>query len=232
MIECSALNRLRGTGVIKHFGTLRIEEIKICKITVPKIEVEVKLVWNHIYGLYLALVFGLLAMNVWVGLAVLVAYLVGESKGWGEWIGALTRWESKDEKWLEKQYKDNEGVGFPYVHQIANCVIKEQVEGTLEEKLKQYNKYATLALTLRGMYWWSLVYGVIAWFGLINLYEYAAIIAILGIGFPIACEIGKMITSNGKIWIINYSRGWENQELVYGFIQGIALWYVIFKNLI
>ncbi len=229
MIECSALNRLRGTGVIKYFGTIRVDEIKLWKITVPKIEVEVKLVWNHVYGLYLALVFGLLAMNVWAGLAVLVAYLVGESKGWGEWIGALTRWESKDEKWLEKQYKDNEGVGFPYVHQIANCVIKEQVEGTLEEKLKQYNKYARLALTLRGMYWWSLVYGVIAWFGLINLYEYAAIVAILGIGFPIACEIGKMITSNGKIWKIEWSQGWENQELVYGLMQGMCLWYVILK---
>ena len=232
MIECGVLNRLRGTGVIKHFGMLRVDEIKVWKLTIPKIEVEVKLVWNHIYGLYLALVFGLLVMNVWAGLAVLAAYLVGESKGWGEWVGALTRWEGKDEEWLNKQYKDNEGVGFPYVHQMANFVIKERVEGTLEEKLKQYNKYARLALTLRGVYWWSLVYGVIAWFGLINLYEYAAIVAILGMGFPIACEIGKMITSNGKIWIINYSRGWENQELVYGFIQGIALWYVIFKNLI
>ena len=229
MIECSVLNRLRGTGVIKHFGTLRVGEIKLWKFVTPKVEVNVNLVWNHVYGMYLGLIVGLLTMNVYAGLAVLVAYLVGESKGWGEWVGALTRWETKDEKWLQQQYKDNEGVGFPYIHQIANAVVKEQVEGTLEEKLKQYNKYATLALTLRGVYWWSLVYGVIAWFGLINLYEYAAIVAILGIGFPIACEIGKMITSNGKIWIINYSRGWENQELVYGLIQGMCLWYVILK---
>ena len=229
MIECILLNRLRGTGVIKHFGTIKVDEIKLWKLTIPKIEVEVKLVWNHVYALYLALIVGLLTMNAWAGLAVLIAYLVGESKGWGEWVGALTRWESKDEKWLEKQYKDNEGVGFPYIHQIANVVVKERIEGTLEEKLKQYNKYARLALTLRGVYWWSLVYGVIAWFGLINLYEYVTIVAILGIGFPIACETGKMITSSGKIWIINYSRGWENQELVYGLFQGMCLWYVILK---
>ena len=57
MIECGILNRLRGTGVIKHFGTLNLGEKKV----------EVKLVWNHIYGLYLALVLGLLAMNVWAG---------------------------------------------------------------------------------------------------------------------------------------------------------------------
>ena len=93
MIECGILNRLRGTGVIKHFGTLNLGEKKV----------EVKLVWNHIYGLYLALVLGLLAMNVWAGLAVLVAYLVGESKGWGEWVGALTRWETKDEELLQRQ---------------------------------------------------------------------------------------------------------------------------------
>ena len=29
MIECGILNRLRGTGVIKHFGTLRVGEIKL-----------------------------------------------------------------------------------------------------------------------------------------------------------------------------------------------------------
>ena len=219
MIECGILNRLRGTGLIKHFGTLHI----------GKYSIEIKLVWNHIYGLYFALIFGFLTGSFWIGVLTFVAYLVGEAKGWGEWVGALTRWESKDEKWLEKQYKDNEGVGFPYIHQIANSIVKEQIEGTLEAKLKQYHRYATLALTLRGVYWWSLVYGVIAWFGLINLYEYAVIVAILGIGFPIACEIGKMITSNGRIWKIEWSQGWENQELVYGLIQGMCLWYVILK---
>jgi hypothetical protein len=93
MIECGLLNRLRGTGVLKHFGTIRIGEMKIWKLTIPKIEFEINLVWNHIYGLYLALIVGLLSMNVYAGLLTLVAYLIGESKGWGELVGALTRWE-------------------------------------------------------------------------------------------------------------------------------------------
>ena len=33
MIE-AILNRLRGTGVIKHFGTLRVDETKIWKLTI------------------------------------------------------------------------------------------------------------------------------------------------------------------------------------------------------
>ena len=232
MIECGILNRLRGTGVIKHFGTLRVEEIKIWKLTIPKIEVEVKLVWNHVYGLYLALVFGLLAMNVLAGLALLAAYLVGESKGWGEWVGALTRWETKDEEWLQRQYKDNEGVGFPYIHQIANIIVKEQIEGTLEEKLKQYHRYAALALTLRGMFWWGLVYGTASIFGIVSVLEAVTITVALGIGFPVACWLGKKMDFSRKYGILHLSRGWENQELVYGVMQGIALWYVVLVNVV
>ena len=227
MIECGLLNRLRGTGVIKHFGTLRVDEMKIWKLTLPKIEVEVKLVWNHVYGLYLALIIGLPSMNILAGLAVLVAYLVGESKGWGEWVGALTRWETKDEEWLQQQYKDNEGVGFPYIHQIANIIVKEQIEGTLEERLKQYHKYARLALTLRGMFWWGLVYGTASMFGIVSVLTAVVITVALGIGFPVACELGKRWNFNKKFGILSFSRGWENQEVIYGLMQGLVLWLVV-----
>ena len=230
MIECSVLNRLRGTGVIKHFGIIRVDEIKLWKFTIPKIEVNVNLVWNHIYALYLALIVGLLTMNAWAGLLILIAYLVGESKGWGEWVGTLTSSKELTQADLLRNYKDNEGRGFPYIHKIANLIAPEiSACDDLEAKTIQYLKYARVALTLRGIYWWGLVYGVVAWFGLINAYEYIAIVTVLGIGFPIACEIGKMITRNGKIWKIEWSQGWENQELVYGLIQGMCLWYVILK---
>ena len=227
MIECGILNRLRGTGVLKHFGTLRVDEMKIWKLAIPKIEVEVKLVWNHVYGLYLALVFGLLAMNVWAGLAVLVAYLVGESKGWGEWVGALTRWETKDEEWLQRQYDDEEGWGLPFIHNIANFVFKEKIEGTLEERLIQYNKYAITALTVRGMLWWGLVYGVMALFGVVSVWSAIVATVLLGIGFPVACWLGKNWKYTNKIGVLEFRRGWENQEIIYGLIQGLVLWVVV-----
>lgn len=66
--------------------------------------------------------------------------------------------------------------------------------------------------------------GLISWhFGLISL-------VLVGLAFPLACWLGKLTNINGKIGIINYSRGWENQELVYGLIQGIALWYGVLVN--
>ena len=221
MIDCSILNRLRGTGVIKHFGTLRIFNK----------EIRISFVGNHLYGLWVALVLGIATMNAWIGLAVLIAYLIGEAKGWGEWVGSLTRPEPWDEQMLQHCYKDNEGKTFPFIYQISNFFIKEKIDGTFEEQCKQYRRHATLALVLRGLYWWLPVYLVLAIFQIITYQEAFAIATLLGIAFPIACEIGKRITFTKtydlKFIKLSFSQGWENQEVVYGLFQGIALWYTI-----
>ena len=220
-IESAILNRFRGTGVIKHFGTLKIFNK----------ELEVKFVGNHLYGLWIALVLGIATMNAWLGLVVLVAYLIGEAKGWGEWVGSLTRHEPWDEQMLQHNYQDKEGKTFPFIHQIANSIIPEKIEGTFESRVEQYKNYATLALFIRGFYWWGMVYFTLAIFGIIS-YEVAMMISLLlGMAFPIACEIGKRITFTRtydlKFIKLSFSQGWENQEVVYGIFQGIALWYTI-----
>lgn len=221
LVLTGVLNRLRGTGLIKYFGTLNV----------GKYNIEIKLVWNHIYGLYFALIFGYLTASIGVGVVTLVAYLVGESKGWGEWVGALTRWELKDEKWLEEQYLDKEGKTFPFIHQIANYVVPEKIDGTLEQKLKQYNIYAILATTLRGTYWFlpmtlvAIFTGLISWyFGLISL-------VLVGLAFPLACWLGRITNINGKIGIVNYSRGWENQEVYYGVFHGVWTLSIIVSSI-
>ncbi len=217
----AVLNRLRGTGVIKHFGTLKIFNK----------EISISFNGNHLYGLWIALVLGIVTMNAWLGLAVFVAYLIGEAKGWGEWVGSLTRHEPWDEQMLQHCYKDNEGKTFPFIYQISNFFIKEKIDGTFEEQCKQYRKHATLAITLRGFYWWLPVYLVLALFNVITFAEAFAIASLLGIAFPIACEIGKRIkftkTYDLKFIKLSFSQGWENQEVIYGMFQGIALWYTI-----
>lgn len=215
------LNRLRGTGVIKHFGTLKIMNK----------EIRISFVGNHLYGLWLALVLGIATMNAWLGLSILVAYLIGEAKGWGEWVGSLTRHEPWDEQMLQHNYKDDEGKTFPFIYQISNFFIKEKIDGTFEEQCKQYRRHATLALMLRGIYWWLPVYLVLATFGVISFAEAFAIATLLGIAFPIAAEIGRRITFTKtydlKFIKLSFSQGWENQEVVYGLFQGVALWYTI-----
>ena len=217
MIE-AILNRLRGTGTIIDFGYIK--------------NVHVTFNGNHLYGLYLAIVLGLLSMNLYAGLAVLIAYIVGESKGWGKWVGSLSRVEPWTEKHLVDDYADAEGKTFPFIHQIANSVCKEQIDGTFEQKCKQYKKYATLALALRGFYWWLPMYLVLAAFGVISWY--VAVIAGVGLGlmFPIAAELGRRWKFERvydlKFIKLSFSRGWENQEVVYGAMQGLVLWAVLY----
>ena len=219
-ILAGILNRLRGTGVLKHFGTLHMGSKNI----------EIKLVWNHVYGLYFGLIFGYISGSFLIGFLTLIAYLIGESKGWGEWVGALTTTDVKDEEWLQKQYKDNEGIGFPFIHQIANWLEPEQIEGTLEERLEQYNKYATVALMFRGIYWFLPMMVLFIITGLISWFIGLMLIILIGIGFPVACYLGKMINFNGSFGILKFNQGWENQEVVYGLFQGILIFILVVYN--
>ena len=221
MIECSVLNRLRGTGVIKHFGTLKVMNK----------EIEIKFVGNHLYGLWIALMLGIATMNAWLGISIFVAYLIGEAKGWGEWVGSLTRHEPWDEQMLQGNYKDDEGKTFPFIYQITNFFIKEKIDGTFKEQCKQYRRHATLALILRGMYWWLPVYLVLAAFGVISWHIAVMAGVGLGVAFPIAAEIGRhwkfTRTYDLKFIKLSFSQGWENQEVVYGAIQGAVMWSII-----
>ena len=215
------LNRLRGTGVIKHFGTFNIGSNKV----------SISFNGNHMYGLWIAIVIGTITTNIWLGLSVFIAYLIGESKGWGEWVGSLTRHEPWDDYMLQHCYNDDEGKTFPFIYQITNFFIKEKIDGTFEEQCKQYRKHATLALMLRGMYWWLPMYLIIAAFGVISWYM--AVIAGVGLGlmFPVAAELGRRWKFERvydlKFIKLSFSQGWENQEVVYGAMQGVVLWSVV-----
>lgn len=220
VLLCLISNRLRGTGVIKHFGTLNVGDKKV----------DIKLNGNILYGLVVSAIFTMIG-GIWMGLAIFVAYLIGEAKGWGEWVGSLSRIEPWTEKHIMDDYADAEGKTFPFIHQIANSICKEQIDGTFEQKCKQYKKYATLALALRGFYWWFPVYLVMAAFGVISWYVAVIAGVVLGLMFPLACEIGKRWKFERvydlKVIKLSFSPGWENQEVVYGIFQGIVIAIII-----
>ena len=67
----------------------------------------------------------------------------------GEWVGSFTRTEPWTEELLQRDYADNEGKTFPFVHQTVNFFVKEQTDGAFEQRAKQYRKYAPMALMLR-----------------------------------------------------------------------------------
>ena len=96
------LNRWRGTGDIFYISKFAITG-------------------TMIYALYIGLLFGLLT-TWYIGLLSLGLFLLGESFGWGKWVGALCYPENTN---LQKEYEDKEGYKFPFIHYLANFIIKE-----------------------------------------------------------------------------------------------------------
>ena len=166
-----------------------------------------------LYALYLMVVVTMLS-EWYYGLAFVVLFVAGESYAWGKWIGYLVDYEDEH----SPEYDSKVGKSFPYIHYIANAIVSERVN---------YKRYCQVALTLRGLVWFAPMYAVLWYAELINWIEVAVISIVLAVGFPIAAYAGRNWKLNKKFGILEFKRGWENQEVVYGLIQGVCLWYVI-----
>lgn len=183
------LNRWRGTGIIFY-----------------------KITGVQIYALYLGLLIGFLS-TYYYGLLAIALFLIGESFAWGKWVGYLV---SEDG---EKEYWNDNGKSFPFIHQIANYFIKEK---------EDYLNYCRLALTIRGFIWWTPLLALLGYIDLINWYQVALNSIILAIGFPIACELSKKWKFNYQAKYLMIDTNWEKQEITYGFIQFICITFSIF----
>lgn len=171
-----------------------------------------------LYALYLIIVISLVT-EWYYALAFGVLFVAGESYAWGKWIGFLVDYENKH----EPEYDSKVGKGFPYIHYIADALAPET---------RNYKLYCQIALAIRGLVWFAPMYALLGYAGLISFIEVVSISVVLAVGFPYACYIGRRWDYAYKFGVLEFKRGWENQEIAYGAIQGIALWYVVFKNLI
>ncbi len=167
-------------------------------------------------GWFIAMVFG----NPYVGFAVAVGYILGESFGWGEWVGTLSvhQKDIKREMYTMEEGKNN-GIAW-----LASKVFNPETN---------WINYCRVALSIRGLYWWLPVLAPLHFVGF-SPYCLALAVVILGVGFPIACEIGYRTS---KLFSINkpyfqMTGGWEHQEVAYGLIQdlvfiGLGVSYVL-----
>ena len=166
-----------------------------------------------LYALYLMVVVTMIS-EWYYGLAFVVLFVAGESYAWGKWIGYLVDYEDEH----SPEYDSKVGKSFPYIHYIANAIVSERVN---------YKRYCQVALALRGFVWFAPMYALLGYAGLIDWIEVIVISIVLAVGFPIAAYAGRNWDYNAKFGVLEFKRGWENQEVVYGLIQGVCLWYVI-----
>lgn len=196
MILEGVLNRWRGTG--KIIGPVS---------------------GTNIYTLYIAVVIGLLADSLSVALVASALFMLGESAGWGKWVG--TACYPNNSRDLEVAYKDKEGYGWPWIHWIANFFIKER---------EDFLAYCNLALFFRGVYWWLGVYATIVVAGVVNPVLGVISVVILGLCFPFACWLSDRFTMNYENRFICIKGAWETQEFYYGLMQGLVFWFNIIYN--
>lgn len=200
------LNRWRGTGAIVTVGKFR-------------------LIGNIIYALYIAGIVGCayaLTFGGWIstvyGLLGGILYILGESFAWGKWVGWLTNYDGVG----KPDYNNDDGRSFPYIHYIAQAVVKQE---------NDYTTYCEVALAIRGLFWWLPLLVLLGIIDLISWYQVAFSSIFLAVGFPVACYLGTLLKVEYKSKYLNLSQGWENQEVFYGLFHWIGIALVILLNM-
>lgn len=161
-----------------------------------------------------ALIFGI-TLNPIVAGAFLVAYVLGESFGWGKWLAAIPFWN--DKSFTQEMYnsgqvkasniplierKDGKNNG---IHLIANLISKET---------EDFRSYSWWALVIRGIFWWGPVLAALTATGAIHFVSAILGTIVLGFAFPILYQFSyKMFTEEY----------WGRGEMMYGFVQGLIL---------
>ena len=162
--------------------------------------------WSKIIGLLLALVVQIAFCNPYVAIAVGLGYIIGESFGWGEWIGTLTG--DRSIKQLNEEGANN-GIQW-----LASKVVSPT---------KDWLNYCRVALTIRGLYWWLPTLAPLYFVGF-SVESLAIAIILLSVGFPLACELGYRTSKMFEFNKYGFSvvGGWEHQEVWYGLMQDLV----------
>ncbi len=138
--------------------------------------------------------------NFYLAIICGLGYLVGESKGWGVWVGALVTHGS---------YTSEHEVKF--IERVARKIIKDPREHWLG--------YCRVCLFLRGLLWWLPVFVPLLF---ADVYTAPLLAIALAVGFPLACELGYRTKWTLRFRAFEASDAWGRQEVFYGAMQDAA----------
>ena len=136
--------------------------------------------------------------NFFVAIVCGLGYLLGEAKGWGVWIGALTSHGA------DKGERESRGIEW-----LAGRFIPRT----------RWLAYCRLCIAIRGLIWWLLVFVPLVFAG---LYAAPLLAAPLAGGFPLACELGYRTKFKFRLKKLEIESAWARQELLYGAMQDLA----------
>ena len=169
-------------------------------------------VWSKVIGLLLALIVEMVYHNPYVTIAVGLGYIIGESFGWGLWLGSIAERDDGYSLYLKGEREGaNNGI-----HWLASHIVEPTKETWLN--------YCRVAMVIRGFVWW-IVPMIGLWFVGFNPYMLLACLIFLSIGFPLACELGYYSAKRFSYQREGFSivGGWEHQEVWYGLMQDLVI---------
>lgn len=172
---------------------------------------------SKINGLLLGILVYLCTSDILVSTLTAASYIIGESFGWGKWIGGIIN----DVKvGTEEMTKDEEG-RHNGIHWLATRLFPEIGD--------TYQEYCILALTIRGFYWFFLVLLPLTLFGYIDPVFLFTGALILGIGFPLSVYLGNYTEDKFSIEYGYFSvkGSWEHAEVWYGLTQDLIILYIL-----
>ena len=179
------LNRLRGTWAI------------MAKVT----------------GVVLGIAFYIATGEVYMSAMITIGYILGESMGWGKWIGGIIsghRGPATAQQQAEKEGTNNG------IHWIANRIAPQTVN---------FYRYSQVALFIRGFYWWAITLFPLTYAGFMPAGEWILASVLVGAGFPISVMIGVKTEKEFKLKMMESA--WTQAEVWYGFIQDIFIISII-----
>jgi len=172
--------------------------------------------YSKAIGLLLAILVYVFFNNIYVALSVGFGYIIGESFGWGDWVGNL----------VNHRLNTTQHLGFEGKHNGIQWLAKKIVPNYLTN----YIKYCRIALIIRGFYWWFLALIPLIFIGFNPLIILFCIV-FLSVGFPIACELGYKYKDRVKFNLlgVSFTNGWSIQEGFYGLFQDIVILILIWS---
>lgn len=158
-------------------------------------------------GVVLGLLVYFFTKELDIAIACALGYIIGESFGWGEWVGNITETRLNSVDKLEGEGKNN-GIQYIAARLVPNWSVA-------------YLKYCRVALVLRGLYWWTPT--LIALCFITNPFLVISCVIVLALSFPLACELGYFISKRLSFKFLELNSGWAWQEVIYGLLQDIVL---------
>lgn len=166
-------------------------------------------VWSKFNGLLISYILLSVFNNHYVALSVGILYVIGESFGWGDWVGTVSE---RSHKYMPVPY--NEGIN-NYIQWLATKII---------DPSKDWLNHCRVALIIRGFYWYVPILFLLFFVG-ISPYLLVISMLFLSISFWLSYELGYLLKDKISFerFGLSFKGGWELGEAFVGCSQDIIL---------